>query len=400
MLNTSLRIKNTTIPNRVVLQPMEGCDCNTDGSPSELTIEKYYRAARSQAGLIWFEANAVCPEGRTNPRQMMLTRENLPAFRELVDNVRSIAETECGIRPVLILQLTHSGRQSIVPMIAYRHPLYEERRPATDEQIVTDEYLDTLPDRYVESALLALEAGFDGVDVKSCHGYLFQELLSAFDRPGRYGGSFENRTRLYLDCVRAVKDVIPADFLLTTRLSVSDMVAYPYGFGTTAEGELDFTEPDLLLERLVAEGVQMLNVTVGNPYYNPHVNRPYRKGGYVPPETPAEGLSRFEVIEKHVKDRFPALPVVGSGMSYYRDDLMEQAERLLTEGICDLVGFGRMWLAYPTFYRDYREGKFTPKQCCVTCSKCTELMRAGQVSGCAVFNETYRELYRKVCMKK
>ena len=396
MLNTSLRIKNVTIPNRVVLQPMEGCDCNTDGSPSELTIEKYYRAARSQAGLIWFEANAVCPEGRTNPRQMMLTRENLPAFRELVDNVRSIAETECGIRPVLILQLTHSGRQSITPMIAYRHPLYEARRPVTDEQIVTDEYLDTLPDRYVESALLALEAGFDGVDVKSCHGYLFQELLSAFTRPGRYGGSFENRTRLYLNCLSAVKAAVPADCLVTTRLSVSDMVPKPYGFGTTEENELDLIEPDLLIGRMVDMGLDMLNVTIGNPYYNPHINRPYRKGGYIPPETPDVGLARFAVVEKHIKDTFPHLPVVGSGLSYYREDLMVQAEVQVSDGICDLVGFGRMWLAYPEFYRDYVKGSFTPKKTCLACSKCTELMRAGRVSGCAVYNEYYRNLYKEI----
>ena len=396
MLNTSLRIKTVTIPNRVALQPMEGCDCNTDGSPSELTIEKYYRAARSQAGLIWFEANAVCPEGRTNPRQMMLTRENLPAFRELVDNVRAIAESECGIRPVLILQLTHSGRQSIVPMIAYRHPLYEERRPATDEQIVTDEYLDSLPDRYVESALLALEAGFDGVDVKSCHGYLFQELLSAFDRPGRYGGSFENRTRLYLNCLATVKAAVPEDCLVTTRLSVSDMVPKPYGFGTTEENELDLTEPDLLIGRMIEMGLDMLNVTIGNPYYNPHINRPYRKGGYNPPETPADGLARFALVEKHIKDTFPHLIVVGSGLSYYREDLMVQAEAQVTEGVCDLVGFGRMWLAYPEFYRDYVKGSFTPKKTCLACSKCTELMRAGRVSGCAVYNEYYRNLYKEI----
>jgi 2,4-dienoyl-CoA reductase-like NADH-dependent reductase (Old Yellow Enzyme family) len=317
----------------------------------------------------------------------------------MVEDMRRAAMETCGITPVLILQLTHSGRQSITPMTAYRHPLYEARRPAGDEHIVTDEYLDTLPPLYAESAKLAVEAGFDGVDVKSCHGYLFQELLSAFHREGRYGGSFENRTRLYLDCVKAVKAVLPEGILLTTRLSVSDMVPYPYGFGTTAEGELDLTEPDLLLERLVAEGVQMLNVTVGNPYYNPHVNRPYRKGGFNPPETPAEGLARFEVIEKHVKESFPTLTVVGSGLSYYRDDLMEQAERQLTEGVCDLVGFGRMWLAYPAFYRDYRDGMFAPKKTCLACSKCTELMRAGQVSGCAVFHEYYRELYRKACMK-
>lgn len=396
MLQRTLFVGSKCLPNRIVLQPMEGCDCNTDGSPSDLTIAKYIRAVQSGAGLIWFEANAVCPEGRTNPRQMMLTTENLPVFRELLQKLREIARKECGSEPVFILQLTHSGRQSIVPMIAYRHPLYEQKRPVSDENIVTDAYLDTLAEKYAASAILAKEAGFDGVDVKSCHGYLFQELLSAFSREGRYGGSFENRTRLFLDCFRAVKKVIPPDFLLTARLSVSDMVPKPYGFGTTEENLLDMTEPDQLIESLVAEGLEILNVTVGNPYFNPHVNRPYRKGGYEPPEAPAVGLARFEQIEKHIKQQFPNLTVVGSGLSYYRDDLMEQANRQLADGVCDLVGFGRMWLAYPAFYKDYTQGNFTAKKCCLTCSKCTELMRAGQVSGCAVFNEYYRDLYRSI----
>lgn len=395
-----LSVDGTQIPNRVVFQPMEGCDCNTDGSPSELTVEKYRRAARSGAGLIWFEANAVCPEGRTNVRQMMLTRDNAEAFRVLLAEMRQIAKAECGISPVMILQLTHSGRQSIVPMIAYRHPLYEERRPATDEMIVSDAYLDTLADRYAESACLAKEVGFDGVDVKSCHGYLFQELLSAFSRPGRYGGSFENRSRLYLDCVRAVRDVIPAGFLLTSRLSVSDMVPYPYGFGTDAENRLDFTEPDRLVEALTLSGVRILNVTVGNPYYNPHVNRPYRQGGYLPPETAEEGLRRFCEIEKHLKERFPSLVLVGSGLSYYRETLIKESERLLSAGVCDLVGYGRMSLAYPMFYRDYLDGAFDVKKCCVACSKCTALMRAGQVSGCAVFHPYYRALYKTLTNQK
>ena len=396
MIESAIQIGEKTICNRVVLQPMEGCDCNTDGSPSELTREKYIRAARSGAGLIWFEANAVCPEGRTNPRQMMLTEDNLPSFKNLLQEMREIAKKECGISPIFILQLTHSGRQSIVPMIAYRHPIYEERRPVTDENIVTDEYLDTLSEKYAESARLAVEAGFDGVDVKSCHGYLFQELLSAFTRAGRYGGSFENRIKLYLDCVRVVKKAIPDHILLTTRLSVSDMVPKPYGFGTTEENELDLTEPDMLIERLVSEGIQILNVTVGNPYYNPHVNRPYRKGGYEAPEAAQTGLERFEYIEGHIKEKFPMLTVVGSGLSYYRDDLMEQSERQLRDGICDMVGYGRMWLAYPMFYRDYMKGAFDPKKCCLACSKCTELMRAKRVSGCAVFNEYYRNLYKEI----
>lgn len=396
IIDSPVCVGGYVIPNRVVFQPMEGCDCNGDGSPHALTVEKYVKAARSGAGLIWFEACAVCPEGRTNPRQMMLTEENADAFRALVSKMRSIARDECGIEPIFILQLTHSGRQSIVPMIAYRNPVYEERRPSSDEYIVSDEYLDSLPEKYGQAARLAVDVGFDGVDVKSCHGYLFQELLSAFSRGGRYGGDFENRIRLYIDCVRAARDAMPESSLLTTRLSVSDMVKKPYGFGTDECGELDLTEPDMLIDRLIAEGVSILNVTVGNPYHNPHVNRPYRRGGYTPPESPEKGLMRFCIIEKHIKEKFPNLCVVGSGLSYYRDDLIEQAETRLSDGACDLVGFGRATLAYPSFYRDYKNGCFAAKKCCMACSKCTELMRGGRVSGCAVFNEYYRELYKEM----
>ena len=396
VLATPLTVGTKIVPNRVVLQPMEGCDCHEDGSPSALTVAKYMRAAKSGAGLIWLEATAVCSEGRTNPGQMMLTRDNLPRFQTLVRDMKRVAKEACGIEPILILQLTHSGRQSIRPMIAYRHPIYEATRPVTDENIVTDEYLDTLAEKYVASAQLAVEAGFDGVDVKSCHGYLFQELLSAYTREGRYGGSFENRSRLYLDCIKAVKDALPEHVLLTSRLSVVDMVPKPYGFGTTEDNEVDLREPDRLIGLLQEAGVQLLNVTLGNPYYNPHVNRPFRKGAYTPPEQPAAGLNRFLAIEKHIKDTFPTLPVVGSGLSYYRDDLMEQSEKQLQDGVCDLVGYGRMWLAYPMFYRDFLDGRFEPKKCCLSCSKCTELMRARQVSGCAVFEEYYRNLYKEI----
>ena len=399
MLNDSLQFGRLTIPNRVVFQPMEGCDCRENGAPGELTVKKYINAARSGAGLIWLEATAVTPEGRTNPRQMMLTEENLSDFSALVTDMRREAEETAGIGPVLILQLTHSGRQSIVTMIAYRHPFYEATRPVSDANIVTDEYLDTLPALYAKAAALAVEAGFDGVDVKSCHGYLFQELLSSFTRHGRYGGSYENRTRLYFDAIRAVKAAVPKDYPVVTRLSVSDVIPYPYGFGTDRDGNPDLTEPDRLIADLVKEGVSMLNVTIGNPYYNSFVNRPARAPEA--PETPERGLRRFEEIEKHIKTLFPALPLVGSGLSFYRADLMEKAEEQLETGICDLVGFGRMTLAYPAFYRDWLAGKFDPKKTCVACSKCTALMRAKCVAGCAVFNEYYRELYKeKVACKK
>ena len=379
---------------------MEGCDCNLDGSPSELTAEKYIKAAASGAGTVWFEANAVCPEGRTNQGQMRLTEENIDKFRALLTEMREIAEKTFGIRQFFVLQLTHSGRQSITPMILYRNSVYEEKRPLTDDNIVTDEYLDTLPALYANSARLAKEAGFDAVDVKACHGYLLAEALSAFTREGRYGGSFENRTRLYFDCARAVKAAVGNDIAVVARVGLSDMVARPNGFGTTEDGELDLTESDLLVHGLIDCGIQMLNVTIGNPYYNPHINRPFKRGAYTPPESAQTGLARFVTVQKHLKEKFPRLPVVGSGLSYYRKELMEVSEELLTDGVCDFVGYGRLTLAYPQFYADYLNEKFDYKKCCVACSKCTSLMRAKCVSGCAVFNDYYKKLYEEKVLCK
>ena len=401
MLEHSFLLDGINIPNRVVLQPMEGCDCNPDGSPSELTRDKYLKAAASGAGTVWFEANAVCPEGRTNVGQMRLTEENMDSFKSLLREMRDIAEKETGIRQFFVLQLTHSGRQSIVPMIAYRNSVYEEKRPVTDENIVSDEYLDTLPELYAKSALLAKEAGFDAVDVKACHGYLLAEMLSAFNRKGRYGGSFENRTKLYFNCARAVKAAVGDSMAVVARVGLSDMIAKPNGFGTTETGELDLSESDMLVEGLIDCGIQMLNVTIGNPYYNPHINRPFKRGAYTPPEAPEAGLARFITVQKHLKEKFPELPVVGSGLSYYRKELMDVSENLLRDGVCDFVGYGRMWLAYPQFYADYINDKFDYKKCCVACSRCTELMRAKCVSGCAVFNDYYKKLYEeKVLCKK
>ena len=394
-IEESLQLGQTLIHNRVVFQPMEGCDCLEDGSPSDLTRAKYVSFAKSGAGIIWFEANAVCKEGRTNAGQMSLTKENLPVFQTFLKELRQIAREESGFEPLMILQLTHSGRQSIKPMIAYRNPVYEEKRPVTDEAIVSDEYLDSLPEKYADSARLAALAGFDGVDVKSCHGYLLQEMLSAYTRKGRYGGSFENRTRLFIECINAVKKAVPKDFLVVSRLGVTDMVPYPWGFGTDERNNLDLTEAKLLVQKIHELGIDLINITLGNPYYNPHVNRPYRVGAYKPDESAEVGLKRFWEIEKELKTTFPDIVFVGSGLSYYRGEIFQKAEEMLREGVCDLVGFGRIILAYPDFYKRYLSGTFDAKKCCITCSKCTELMRNHCVAGCAVFHEYYKKLYEE-----
>ena len=181
---------------------MEGFDAAPDGSPQELTFRRYRRYAAGGAGLIWFEATAILHEARSNPAQLYLHRGNVDVYRRLVEETRRAAREAFGREPILIVQLTHSGRYSKpagvpVPLIAHHSAVLDplHKLPA-DYPLVTDDYLDRLQDTYVEAARLAAEAGFDGVDIKSCHRYLLSELLASFTREGKYGGSFENRTRM------------------------------------------------------------------------------------------------------------------------------------------------------------------------------------------------------------
>lgn len=394
MITEPLKIKEQLLANRVVCQPMEGCDCEPDGTPSGYTMDKYLSFAKSGAGLIWLEANAVCPEGKTNARQLSVTPENLDSFRRFVERIKETAYRECGVEPRLVIQLTHSGRQSISPMVMFRHALYEASRPVGDDAVVSDDYLDALPEVFARAARLSEAAGFDGVDVKCCHGYLLMESLCAYTRPGKYGGSFENRTRLLTSVFGAVRASVGNGTLVTSRLGVYDALPRRWGFGADEEGGVDLAEPKALIRRLCDMGLDMLNVTIGNPYYNPYINRPYRRGSVAPKVSPERTLALFYDITKQIKAEFPALPVVSSGMSYYGKDVFVQAERMLRDGVCDLVGFGRMTLAYPQFFADYVQGKFQPQHVCLACSKCTELMRAHCVVGCPVFNERYRALYR------
>ena len=396
-----LCIGDMTAPNRLAIQPMEGCDSNEHSAPGELTVRRYHRFAGSGAALIWFEATAIVPEARANPRQAMLTEENVDAFKRLIDDMRAIAMKEHGINPMIIVQLTHSGRyskpQGVPAPIAARHnPIYDRDRALDEACIVQDSCLDALPDQYARAVRLAHRAGFDGADIKACHGYLLCELLSAHTRAGRYGGSFENRTRLYLDAVRAAQAAAPAGFIVTSRLNAYDGLPHPWGFGASAQSpQEDLAEPIALVKKLHSLGMPLINITIGNPYYNPHVNRPYDEGQYGAPEHPLQGVARICRITAALKAAVPGMAVVSSGNSYLRELSPYMAAGMLATGAADLVGFGREAFAYPDFARDIMaDGAMNPRKTCIACGKCSELMRQ-TTAGCVVRDaRVYAPIYQ------
>lgn len=402
------QVGGRTAPNSMAVLPMEGCDSNPDGSPSELVERRYLRFAGGGAGLLWWEACAVVPEGRANELQMMLTASNRSQFARLLEktNAEATNRNGRGHRPVNILQLTHSGRYSrpeghiARPLVPQHDPILDK---AGNETIVTDAYLDALTERYVQSALLAKEAGFDGVDIKSCHRYLLSELLASHTREGKYGGSFENRSRFLRQTIRAVREAVGEGFIIASRFNVFDAHPYPYGFGCDRENmwKFDSTEPVALVKMMVEEGVNLLSNSGGNPYYiYPQVTRPFDKSSYgipTPEEHPLESMARLFYFTRTVQQAAGSVPVVGNGYTWLRQFLPYAGAANLKNRSCAFVGLGRSSFAYPDAPHDLMtKGHMEPGKCCVTCSLCTQIMRDHGRTGCVVRDgQLYAPLYKE-----
>jgi NADPH2 dehydrogenase len=411
------------VGNRFCILPMEGWDGTVDGEPSDLTRRRWERFGASGAKLIWGgEAVAVQHDGRANPNQLVLTAATQPAIAALRETLVAAHRDKFGANAdgdlFAGLQLTHSGRyakptvNTPAPLTAYAHPHLDRRFPA-GVRMLTDDDLDRLVERFIDAARLAWDAGFAFVDVKHCHGYLGHELLSGRQRPGRYGGSLENRTRFLRSIVEGIRATVPG-LRIVVRLSAFDMVPFkksesgvgvpeesekPYG---SAFGFLDSKAEDLdaaladaraLLSLLDGLGVRWVCVTAGSPYYNPHMQRPALfppSDGYLPPEDPLVGVARQIAATASLKKDFPSLAIVGSAYSYLQEWLPHVAQYAVRHGMTDFVGLGRMVLSYPDLPADVLAGRpLQRKQICRTFSDCTTGPRLGLVSGCFPLDPFY-----------
>jgi 2,4-dienoyl-CoA reductase-like NADH-dependent reductase (Old Yellow Enzyme family) len=399
------------VPNRFAILPMEGWDGDEHGRPTDLVRRRWSRFAASGCGLVWGEATAVHLDARANPNQLVLdesTVDDLAALRASLDPAQ-----------VAVLQLTHSGRwcRPGPPRTAYAHPLLDER---VRGEVLTDDELDALAARYVDTAVLVAQAGFDYVDVKHCHGYLLHELLSAHERDGRYGGDLEGRTRFLRTVVDGIRARAPG-VGIAVRVSVFDLMPfvrgddgtgvpatsapYSYAFGGDGTGlGVDLTEAHALLDLLESLGITLVSTTAGSPYYNPHVQRPAwfpPSDGYQPPEDPLVGVARQLSATAELAARHPSMTIVGSGYSYLQDWLPNVAQAVVRGGGASVVGLGRMALSYPTLARDVLDGRALDRRSiCRTFSDCTTAPRNGLVSGCYPLDPFYKEHPQRVLLTK
>jgi 2,4-dienoyl-CoA reductase-like NADH-dependent reductase (Old Yellow Enzyme family) len=446
----TVTINGKRIGNRWAVQPMEGWDGTASGGATDEVRRRWRRFGESGAKLIYGgEAMAVRPDGRANPNQLLIIQENQQDLAELRNLLVRAHKEQYGTTDDLVIgfQLTHSGRFCkphdkfrLEPRVAYRHPILDRKFNVTsNDQVFADAEIDELIEWYIRAARIAWDAGADFVDLKHCHGYLLHEFLGAHTRPGRYGGSFEGRTRILrhiVDGIRASGNRID----LGVRLSAFDLVPfrpdptraepgklgpgvpedfrhclpYRYGFGVDPDNpvEYDLTETFQFADLCAQLGVKLLNLSAGSPYYNPHLQRPAAyppSDGYQPPEDPLVGVARQLNVVKRVREHLekprsippaaphgpgpgePAIPaVIGSAYSYLQEYLPHVAQFVVRHGWTDLVGLGRMTLTYPALLADaVGKGTLEKKLICRTFSDCTTAPRNGLVSGCYPLDPFY-----------
>jgi len=436
-LAAPIKVGNFTVGNRWAIHPMEGWDGTTDGKPTEFTMRRWKNFGRSGAKLIWGgEAFAVQPDGRANMNQLYYHPDNEASLKELHDVLIAAHKERFGKTDDLLvgLQLTHSGRfckpndkTKWEPRVAYHHPLLNKKfgfKMDDDSILISDDYIRTLIQNYISAAKLAQRVGFKFVDVKACHGYLGHEFLSAFTRPGPYGGSFENRTRFMREIVQGIRRECPG-LIIGVRISIFDrppyhpdpargsgdkmgpgipddfsqVPQYP-GFGCKRDNplELDLTEPIQLLKMMRDElKIEIVNISAGSPYYVPHIQRPAffpPSDGYQPPEDPLVGCARQIHVVKELRAAVPGLPLVGSAYTYFQEYLPHLAQAVVRQGWVDFVGLGRLVLSYPDLPADCLEaGELrSPKLICRTFSDCTTAPRNGIISGCYPLDDHYAKL--------
>jgi len=434
-------INGKVIGNRYAIQPMEGWDGTGSGGVTDDVVRRWKRFGESGAKLICGgEAMAVRADGRANPNQLIINEPNKVDIASLREVLVKAHQERYGKTDDLVVgfQLTHSGRfckpndkKRMEPRVAFRHPILDRRFNVTsDAQTFTDTEIEELIQCYIRAAKIAWDVGADFVDIKHCHGYLLHEFLGAHIRPGKFGGSFENRTRILRDIVAGIR-ASGNQIELGVRLSAFDFVPfkpdatlsqpgklgpgipedfsqclpYRYGFSVSSNNpvEYDLAETFQFAELCAQLGVKILNLSAGSPYYNPHIQRPAAyppSDGYQPPNDPLIDVARQINVVRQVKAHLEKIrnpksearnPIlVGTAYSYLQEYLPHVAQYVVRNGRTDMIGLGRMVLSYPNILSDAVEkGGITPKQICRTFSDCTTAPRNGMISGCYPLDNYY-----------
>jgi 2,4-dienoyl-CoA reductase-like NADH-dependent reductase (Old Yellow Enzyme family) len=383
-----LRIGNKTMPNRFFGQAMEGNDGENQGQPSERTVNRYIELARGKWGGVSIEATSVTETSLARINGMIINPKNLDSMKRLVESFKKHSPRAC-----LFFQITHSGERSgpfsekvtLTPEDTGRFPDGSQNSGA---RYLSADDIEKIKDLFVRGALLAEEAGADGIDFKQCHGYFGGEMLRPSNtREDKWGGSFENRTRFLKEAIGEIRSCLRSgDFLLGSRVSMYEGIRG--GCGSAGPGEIVEDISEMLdVVRIMDElGMDFVNVSAGIPALTGAITRPTETSKYLV----LQHLRYTKTVKDLVEKESRSLAVIGSAYSTHREGALAVMEELITKDYADAAGFGRQTFADPLTPKKIATGEKV--NWCLLCSGCSKLIAAQMNNGCIVYNDYYKDV--------
>lgn len=331
-----LTVGKYTLPNRVIMGSMHLALEEMPGG-FERMAEFYAERARGEAGLM--VTGGIAPNHEGRPAEIgavMCSDEDVRQHRLITDAVH-----EAG--GLIVMQILHFGRYAKHDQLVAPSAITAPINPREPHALTGDEVFQTIED-FARAAELAIEAGYDGVEVMGSEGYLLNEFTAAHTnhRDDEWGGDHERRMRFPVEVVKAVRERIGPDPLILYRLSVLDLVPNGMTIDETIE----------LARHLEAAGVDIMNAGVGwHEARVPTIATPVPRGVFVDAcEQVAEALTIPTVASNRIND--PAT-----------------AERVLANGKAQLVAMARPFLADSHFVAKARSGEAARINTCIACNQ-------------------------------
>jgi len=378
-----------TSVNRIALNAMECNDADHEGNPSDLTYQRYEKAFRGGAGVIFMEAISVVDESKGRIHQLIGTRDNQEPLTKLIKTLR-----EENDETLLFIQLTHNGE---LGSSEFGRKVCVKPLPGFGGDLLTVEEVEDIIDKFVTSAKVAHDAGADGVDVKLCHGYLGSQFCRPYnDRDWKYGGAFEDRMRFAYEIYERIdKEINDPEFIVGSKISAWE--GFPGGMGTAGPNTpvIDFTEIEKMVQGLEDRGAKYILQSAGSPSITLALTQPDKS-------MPDYGYLHF-TFQKVIQDALkPETVSIGSAYSIYSDGrinyhavkpeestFVHWATKNISDGYVDMVAIGRQSLADSELPIKLKEGREDEIRWCTACDNCVELLIRQMPVACATYEKEY-----------